>query len=40
VCWMSTHWQKRQYMTPWDENALGMHTLQNFILVVVDEFCL
>jgi len=22
VCWMSTHWQKRQYMTPWDENGL------------------
>jgi len=22
VRWMSMHWQKRQYMTPWDENGL------------------
>jgi len=25
---MSTHWQKRQYMTPWDENGLVSHILQ------------
>jgi len=30
-CRLYTHWQKRQYMTPWDENAL-------VILVIKDEF--
>jgi len=30
--WMHMHWQKRQYMTPWDENELDIFvtTLKKF----------
>jgi len=29
VHWMYLLWQRRQYMTPWDENALQITTRDN-----------
>jgi len=35
VRWMYTHWQKRQYMTPWDENGLCIWNKINAALVSI-----
>jgi len=32
VFWMSTHCQKRQYMTPWDENELTVRHSSQFLI--------
>jgi len=32
VCWMYTHWQKCQYMMPWDVNGLARQTYNLLVM--------